>query len=86
MSVCFCDIIDFIRLLLIVCVLELAVRVEVFILPLAVCVFLVRVRQVFVKVCQIFLRLCVCARFLCSCIDDLVDPAPEAADSGVERR
>lgn len=81
MSVCFCDIIDFIRLLLIVCVLELAVRVEVFILPLAV-----RVCQVFVKVCQIFLRLCVCARFLCSCIDDLIDPAPEAADSGVERR
>lgn len=79
---CFCDLIDFIRRLLIVCVFELPVRVEVFIPAFAMCVFLMRVRQVFVKVCQVFLHLCVW--FLCPRVDDLIDPAPKAADSSVE--
>lgn len=83
-GVCFCDLIDFIRRLLIVCVFELPVRVEVFIPAFAMCVFLMRVRQVFVKVCQVFLHLCVW--FLCLRVDDLIDPAPKAADSSVERR
>lgn len=81
MSVCLFDIIDFIRFLLIVRVLQLAVHVEVFILALGVCVC-----RVFADVCQIFLRLCVCALFLRSRVGDLIDPAPEAADPSVQRR
>ena len=73
-----CDVADFVCFLLIVRVFELAVRVEVFFL-----VFLVCVRQVFV--CQIVLRVRACARLFGTCADDLVDPAPEAADSRVQR-
>lgn len=73
-----CDVVDLVCFLLIGCVFELAVRVEVFIL-----VFLARVRQVFV--CQILLRVGVCARLLCTRVGDLINPAPEAADACVER-
>lgn len=85
MRVCLFDIVDFVCLLLVVCVFELAVHVEVLFLALAVCVLLMCVCKVIVNVCQIFLRLCVCVRLLCSCVDDLLDPAPEAADSSVQR-
>lgn len=74
---------DFVGLLLIVCGFDLAVRVEVFVFALAVRAFLACVRQI--VVCQISSCLRVRLRLL-SHADDLVDPAPEAADAGVERR
>jgi len=78
---------DFIGFLLVVCVFEFSVRAELFILALDACVFLARACRVIVNACQILLCVRVCVRFLCmfSCVRDLMDPAPEAADSSVER-
>lgn len=77
---CFSDLGDFVGFLLAVCVFELSLRVEVIILALAVCVFHVCVRHVLVW------RVCVCVWPLGPRVHHLVHPAPEAADSGVERR
>lgn len=59
------------------CVFELAVRVEGISAALAVCVFYMRVRHVLVWR--------VCMSPLCPRAHHLVHPAPEAADSRVER-
>lgn len=75
----FSHISDFIGFLSTVCVFELALRVEGIIAALAVCVFYMRVRHVLVW------RVCLCTWPLCPRVHHLVQPAPEAADSRVER-
>lgn len=74
---------DLIRLLLLVCVFERAVCVQVFIFALAVCVRQVVVRHIF---SCLHVRLLQMLLLLLLCVGDLVDPAPEAADSSVQRR
>lgn len=77
MRVCVFNLIDFIWWLLIVCVFAVRVEGHIFALAVRVCYVIMR---------QIFLYMCVWRLWACSRVDDLVDPAPEAADSRVERR
>lgn len=77
---CFSDISDLVAFLSAVCVFQLALRAEVITVALAVGVFCMRVRHVLVW------RVCACVWRLCPRVHHLVHPAPEAADSGVERR
>lgn len=66
----------------IVCVFEVGVHVGVLILTLVcVCEVIVGVRRAVLCLC-----VSVCVLWMSVCVHDLVDPAPEAADAGVQRR
>lgn len=71
-----------------VCVLEAGLLMSAFVFELLVCVEVFIVGNVIIGARGLVSRRCGCVHFLQTPVrvDDLVDPAPEAAHSGVQRR